>query len=85
MSKNKLPPLKNDIHLSNYGYHLKEPVASRKKSLLKASKKVGLLPVLRRVNLIRNYTASVPKNYKKLSKDVDFLKREYKKSKKSKK
>jgi hypothetical protein len=54
---------------------------SRQASLKKASKKNGSLRVLRRLNLIRNLTA-VEKNKKKMSTDIDFLKKEYKKEKK---
>jgi hypothetical protein len=80
-----LPPLGNDMSLHKYGYTLQDSAKARSTSLKRASKVYGPLPVLRRVNLIRNYTKSVPVNYKKLSVDVEFLKKEYKRSKKSKK
>lgn len=82
--KNILPKISGDIHLSDYGYTLKNKEKSRKTSLKRASKKEGTLTTLRHLNLIRNYTKSVPKNYKKLSKDVEFLKKEYVKEKRSK-
>jgi hypothetical protein len=50
-----LPPVDNsNIHLSDYGYSLSKSKTSRKGSLKRASKKEGTLPVLRRLNLIRN-------------------------------
>ena len=80
-----LPPIGDEFHLSDYGYTLHKSDKERKASLKRASKgEKSALPVLKRVNLIRNYTKSVPENYLKLSKDVEFLKREYKKEKKSK-
>ena len=76
-----LPPLdKSNLHLSDYGYSLANKDAERKRSLKRASKKEGSLPVLRRLNLIRNYTAD-PSNKKKMTKDVEFLKSKYKKEK----
>lgn len=71
-----LPPLGDEIHLSKYGYSLKNSKMSRQKSLKKASKKHGTLKVLKRTNLIANYTA-VPENKAKLRSDVEFLKEEY--------
>ena len=71
-----LPPLGDEIHLSKYGYSLKDSKMSRQKSLKKASKKHGTLKVLKRTNLIANYTA-VPENKEKLREDVEFLKEEY--------
>jgi hypothetical protein len=77
-----LPPIDNtDIHLSDYGYSLDKTQAKRKTSLKRASKKEGTLKVLRRLNLIRNYTA-VDSNKQKMSKDMEFMKTQYKKSKK---
>ncbi len=83
-SKNILPKISGNVHLSDYGYTLKNKEKSRKTSLKRASKEEGTLTTLRHLNLIRNYTKSVPKNYKKLSKDVEFLKKEYAKEKRSK-
>ena len=82
-SRKILPPPGDDLHLSDYGYTLHKNEKERKASLKKASQgEKSALPVLRRVNLLRNYTKSVPENYLKLSKDVEFLKQEYKKEKK---
>ena len=67
-------------HLSNYGYELSKPESKRKSSLKRASSKEGTLQVLRRLNLIRNYTA-VESNKKKMSKDMEFMKTQYAKEK----
>ena len=75
-----LPKVDDDIHLSEYGYSLSNPEKIRKASLKRASKEEGTLKVLRRLNLIRNYTA-VEKNKNKMTKDVEFLKDKYKKEK----
>ena len=81
MTKTILPKLSNDIHLKSYGYSLEKPMYQRRESLKKASKDIGTLTVLKRTNLIRNYSKSKKENYKKLSKDVKFLKKEYSKQK----
>ncbi len=79
-----LPAIDTNIHLSDYGYSLHKTEKARKTSLKRASKKEGsALPVLRRLNLIRNYT-SIKSNKSKMTKDVDFLKKEYKKEKMNK-
>jgi hypothetical protein len=67
--------------LTKHGYKLSKSPTSRRKALKKATKSRGTLAVLRRVNLIRNYSKSVPINYDKLSSDVDYLKKQYKKEK----
>jgi hypothetical protein len=76
-----LPKLNPKVSLSKFGYSLNKSAIVRKKSLKKASKKYGTLEVLRRTNLIRNYTKSVPDNYKKLSADVEYMKNIYAKEK----
>ena len=77
-----LPPISKKMSLSKFGYKLKKSHKKRKKSINKASKKYGTLSVLRRINLIRNYSESEEDNYKKLSKDVEYVKKKYKKEKK---
>jgi hypothetical protein len=72
-----LPALGNELHLSKYGYSLKDAKQARQQSLKKASKKFGTLKVLKRTNLIANYSQWNDKNYKKLRQDVEFLKDEY--------
>ena len=76
-----LPKVGDKNSLTKYGYSLNKSSASRKASLKKASKKYGTLEVLRRTNLIRNYSKSVPSNYKKLSADVNYMKSLYAKEK----
>ncbi len=84
-SRKLLPKLGNDLHLSNFGYSLAGSKRQRQQSLKKASKKAGTLKVLKRTNLIRNYSKSNKDNYDKLSQDVEYLKTAYLKEKKEKK
>ena len=51
-----LPKIDNNISLSSFGYKLSKSNKARKTSLKKASNKYGSLNVLRRVNLIKNYS-----------------------------
>jgi len=80
---NLLPPIDKSkrASLSKYGYKLSKSSLSRKRALKKAAKSRGVLRVLKRINLIRNYSKSKPLNYDKLSADVEFLKNEYAKKK----
>ena len=78
---NILTKLDKNISLSSFGYKLSKSNKARKSSLKRSSNKYGTLKVLQRVNLIRNYSKSVPKNYDKLSADVEFLKNVYAKYK----
>ena len=80
-----LPPISDDISLSRYGYSLSKNDKKRKTSLNKASKKHGTLTVLRRINLIRNYSKAQKKNYQVLSEDLEYTKKKYKKEKTIKK
>jgi len=76
MSRKLLPKPDKSNTLSRYNYSLTHNTQSRQTSLKSASKKYGTLPVLKRLNLIRNLT--VPEqNKKKLSQDVEFMKRVY--------
>lgn len=79
--KKTLPPLGNKLHLSKYGYSLKDNKKKRQASLKRASKKNTTLSVLRRTNLIANFSSWNEKNYKKLRNDVEFLKKLYRKEK----
>jgi len=72
----KLSMSKEDS-LSRYGYKLSKSPNSRKRALKKAARSRGTLSVLRRVNLISNYSKSVPINYDKLREDVEYLKNIY--------
>ena len=67
--------------MSRFGYKLSKTKYSRKKALKKAARSRGTLTVLKRVNLIGNYSKSNPINYEKLRSDVEFLKNEYAKEK----
>jgi hypothetical protein len=76
-----LPPIKRPGELKKYGYSLALPQAKRRAALRKAARKEGVLPVMRRVNLIRNYSKANKLNYKKLSQDVKYLSDLYAKEK----
>jgi hypothetical protein len=82
-SRRILPPiskLKSDS-LSKYGYKLSKSPLARKRALKRAARSRGTLAVLKRVNLIGNYSKSVPDNYNRLRSDVEYLKEEYAKEK----
>lgn len=79
--KKILPKIDKNISLSSFGYKLSKSDKTRKTSLKRASNEYGTLNILKRVNLIRNYSKSIHDNYNKLSKDVSFLKKEYSKDK----
>jgi hypothetical protein len=71
-------------HLSKYGYKLSSKKETRHSSLKRASKKYGTLPVLKRVNLIRNITnPQLIENKKKLASDVKFMTQLYNKEKRT--
>jgi hypothetical protein len=65
-------------HLSKTGYSTAKKASSRHSSLKKASAKYGTLPVLKRLNLIRNITAPDLKAHKVMSQDVEYMKKMYK-------
>jgi hypothetical protein len=81
--KNILPPLSKSSKesLSKYGYKLSKTSLSRRRALKKAARSRGTLKVLKRVNLIANYSKSRPKNHRKLRSDVEYLKDTYAKEK----
>lgn len=78
--KKTLPDLRDDYHLSDYGYSTHKSASSRRESLRSASKDQGTLDVLRRLNLIRNKQATGSEAKNIMSEDVrymqDFYKRE---------
>ena len=76
-----LPKPSDDIHLSKFGYEVKKASSTRKKSLRKASKKYGTLPVLRRVNLIRTLQKSNKDIHENMTEDVEYLKKKYRSEK----
>jgi len=83
MPVNLLPtPNPNGIHLSKYGYSTSKKQSKRRESLKRSSRKHGALPVLRRLNLIRNLTSvrtseETKKSHDIMSKDVEFMKKMY--------
>lgn len=71
-----LPKPSKDASLGKYGYKVHNKASSRRRSLKRASKKYGTLPVLRRLNLIANYTADV-ENKQRMRSDVKHLQNVY--------
>lgn len=79
----------NGIHLTKYGYSTSKKQSQRRTSLKRTSKIHGALPVLKRLNLIRNITSTTTSSKTKkahdvMSKDVEYMKKLYAKEKKSK-
>jgi hypothetical protein len=83
-SKVILPPLRNEIHLRKFGYNIHATQSTRRKALLSASKKYGMLKIYRRLNLITTKNKSHDAYYI-MKKDVEFLKQQYKKESSRKK
>ena len=75
----KLFVIKDGGLLTKEGYSLKKSQNARKISIRKASRKKGMLSVLRHLNAIRTLQKSNPENYKKLDADVKFIQKKYKK------
>ena len=67
-----LPKPSEDVSLEAFGYGTHQPTHIRHKALEAASKKFGSLPILRRLNLLRNYQAH-PAAKKVMSADVEFM------------
>ncbi len=87
-SKKLLPKPRRDpnaLHLSRFGYELDNSDIKRHIALNKAAKSSKALEALRRLNLIRNITKKGSKNKKKMSKDVEYMKKAYSKHKTKKK
>jgi hypothetical protein len=80
-----LPKFSGKLHLSQYGYSTEKLARDRRSSLKRASKKEGDLPVLRHLVLARNYSKSNKPVYQIMNKDIKYLSREYKKTKKNSK
>lgn len=78
-----LPEPDPDIHLSEYGYRVHESKTNRRAALRDAAEDMGALPVLRRLNLIRNYQA-IPDIKDTMSEDVRYMSNLYAKEKKQK-
>ena len=83
-AKKVLPKPSKDMSLRKYGYSTKKSSRERRKSLKRASKEIGTLPVLRRTVLIANYSKWNEPAEVKMREDIEYLKNEYKKEKKSK-
>lgn len=79
--KDILPLISSDISLSKYGYKVAKTFEKRKKSLNKACNAHGTKIILKRLNLIRNYSKSREEIHKRMSKDVMYLVNKYKKEK----
>jgi len=77
----KLFEIKDKGFLTKNGYSLKKSTEERKKSLRRASKEKGMLPVLRHLNAIRTLQKNNLLNFNKLDKDVKFVQKEYRKEK----
>jgi hypothetical protein len=75
---------KEDIGiLSNYGYSLKLPYDDRIKALKRAIKHVDELKLLRHINALRTLFKSNEKYFDKLNKDMHWIQKHYKNSKKN--
>ena len=82
-----LPRPDPNVHLSKFGYSTSQSASKRHNSLKKSSKQYGTLPVLKRLNLIRNITSTKTSEKTKeshdiMSKDVEYMKKIYKQEKK---
>jgi hypothetical protein len=65
-----LPKSNNKINLSAHGYSFNKPESIRREILCIAMKDHGVLSVLRRLNLMRNYT--IKKEI--ITSDIEFVK-----------
>jgi hypothetical protein len=81
----KLPQPSKNVHLKDSGYGVKKSTSARRKALKKASKSQSSLSVLKRLNLIRNLSREGSDNKKRLSEDVEYMKRLYKREKSGRK
>ncbi len=81
--KRLLPEVNKKVSLRKHGYRLNRSKNERRRSLSRASRSYGTLPVLRRVNLIRNYSKKYKEKYQTLSNDVEYMKDKYAHEKKT--
>lgn len=80
MNNKILPKIDDKIHLTNYGYSISKSDRVRHRALNNACRDNGILTILKRLNLIRNYQSdSITRAI--FGEDVDYLKNKYKKSK----
>lgn len=87
-SKKILPEIGDKVSLRKFGYSVHNSQSDRRDALDKAVKKFGSLEVLRHLNLIRNYQANDAQGDRvaqKMGKDIEYLSKVHKKTKKSKK
>ena len=82
--KKVLPSIGKEYSLRRYGYSTKKSESKRHEALNKASEKLHPLKVLRRLNLIANYTAESDVE-KVLRRDVRYMSKKYKQYKKKSK
>jgi hypothetical protein len=83
-TKKKLLPRPNSaIHLKDDGYSTHKSDILRRRALTKSSQKHGSLTIMRRLNLIRNLSKKGSRQKEIMSKDVEYLKKKYSKSRKS--
>ena len=75
-----LPRPDDLVHLTKYGYSIRQSETNRRAALREASRKNGTLLVLQRLNLLRNYQP-VPENKEIFTDDVEFMKEMYAKEK----
>ena len=68
-----LPKIKTYMSLGEYGYELKKSFEKRKTALRKAIKVYGVIKIIKRLSLIRNYSKSNKTNYNKYTKDIEYL------------
>lgn len=73
-----LPKPDPNIHLRDYGYSVDKNSGQRQRALKRASRELGTLPVLRRLNLIANYSKSDIEKEEKMRNDVEYMKRQHK-------
>ena len=77
----RLARFSGKMHLSAFGYSTHKPVLERKKALDKAVNKFGELPVLRHLNLARNYQADDAIGHKSsriMAEDIAYLSKKHK-------
>lgn len=63
------------------GYKIDLRTHERRAALMDDSKKHGTLKILRQLNLIRNYSQWNPRAHEIMTKDLEFLEKEYQKHK----
>lgn len=73
-----LPKPDPNVHLRDYGYSVNKNAGQRQRALKRASRELGTLPVLRRLNLIANYSKSSVDKEEKMRDDVEYMKRQHK-------